>query len=45
MRLTENVRKVNLLEKFKKAVHKVVVLNRRDNTKQFKLFDLLDFLK
>lgn len=38
-------RRLKVIEKFRKAVHKVVVLNRRDNKKQFKFFDLLDFLK
>jgi hypothetical protein len=34
-----------ILERFRHAIHKVIVLNRRKDIKQFKLFDLFDNLK
>ena len=34
-----------IIERFRHAVHKVIVLNRRKDIKQFKLFDLFDNLK
>ncbi len=34
-----------MIERFRHAVHKVIVLNRRNNAKQFKLFELFDQVK